>query len=98
MRPVHDILNDRRPDTAPGPCAFIQHGSDPYEYECVCPFCALTVGERIHSDTSFSYGWLITELKKLMKAHMPFCTADGRTLRVYRTEVPLGTSEAPKVM
>jgi hypothetical protein len=98
-RPVHDILYALDQGKAPGPCAFIQHGTEEagFEYECVCPWCAQSVGDRIPSPTQFTFGALLTELKKKMKDHVRVCTADMRKMRVYVTKTPLGTDSAPKV-
>lgn len=108
MRAVHDILYDIAPGKAPGPCAFIQHGKESedegakggegLEYECVCPWCALSVGDRIDGARVPDYATLLHTLKQLMKAHMPFCTASGARLRVYITKVPLNVAEPPKVV
>lgn len=100
MRPVHDILYDMRPGKAPGPCPFVQHGTEEtgFEYQAVCPWCAEDVGDRIPSVPSFTYMWLLAQLKTLLATHMLACTGGGFKLRVYKTTVPLGTDVEPKVM
>jgi hypothetical protein len=100
MRAVHDILYDKSPGAAPGPCAFIQHGNPEtgYEYEVVCPFCSNTVGDRIGSPDDFTYGWLLGEMKSLMSVHVRVCTADMSRMRIFVTRVPLGTDQTQKVM
>lgn len=100
MRAVHDILYDKTLGHAPGPCAFIQHGNEEtgYSYECVCPFCAQTVGDHIPPDENFTYGKLLTTLKKMMAGHISLCTAGGFKVKVYITKTPLGTSEEPRIV
>ena len=92
MRPVHDIFIDaKNPYTA---VAFIQIGNadEGYTYLVVCPWCEADLG-YVPRDPDVDWKAHLDLMRVATGTHLLQCTAGGFHLRVYQTQVPLGTDK-----